>query len=139
VTLEELENTLPNGLHDAEVRSLAVDYEQRKMTLDVAVWVGLMDDPPERREAYKKGRIEISGLIFFVMEPPDPTYPFRKSSKLTIDGCNRSENLDRELVASVPGDAFFRSLWVDEWNAFIHIAARDAQIAWLDDGAVTYR
>jgi hypothetical protein len=52
VTLEELENTLPNGLHDAEVRRITVDYERRKVTLEVAVWVGDMDEPAERREAY---------------------------------------------------------------------------------------
>ena len=48
--IEELENTLPNGLHDAEVRRITVDYERRKVTLEVAVWVG--DEPPERRESY---------------------------------------------------------------------------------------
>ena len=138
MTLEELENALPNGLHDAEVQRIAVDYQERKVTLEVAVWVGNMDDPPERREAYRKGRIEISGLLFLVIEPPDPRYPF-KTSDLRIDGCDMSKNLDPELLKSLSGDAFFRSLWVNEWNAFIHIAARDAAIAWINDGAVTYR
>jgi hypothetical protein len=139
VTLEELEKTLPNGLHDSEVQRVAVDYEKGKVALDVAVWVGSMNDPPEQREAYKSGRIEISGLVFFVMEPPDPKYPFRDSLELTVDGCDMSKNLDGELLKSLPSDAFFRSLWVNEWNAFIHIAARDAEIAWMNDGTVTYR
>jgi hypothetical protein len=138
VTLEELEKTLPNGLHDAEVQRIAVDYQQRKLTLEVAVWVGNMDDPPERREAYRKGRIEISGLLFLVMEPPDPTYPFQ-TSDLTIDGCDMSKNLDLELLKSLHNEAFFRSLWVNEWNAFIHIAARAAEITWVKDEKVTYR
>jgi hypothetical protein len=139
MTLEQLENTLPNGLHDSEVQRVTVDYEKRKLVLDVAVWVGSMNDPPERREAYKSGQIEIAGLIFFVMEPPDAKYPFRDSAELTIDGCDMSKNLDSELLKSLPTDAFFRSLWVKEWNAFIHIAARHAEIAWMNDGAVTYR
>lgn len=139
MTLVELENTLPNGLHDSEVQRVAVDYEKRKLVLDVAVWVGRMSDPPERREAYKSGQIEISGLIFFVMEPPDAKYPFRDSVKLTIDGCDMSKKLDPELLNALPGGAFFRSLWVSEWNAFIHIAARDAAIEWTNGGAVTYR
>jgi hypothetical protein len=138
MTLEELENTLPNGLHDAEIQRMAVDYEKRNVTLELAVWVGNMDDPPERREAYKSGRIEISGLLFLVMEPPDPKYPF-KTSDLTIDGCDMSKNLDGELLRSLPADSFFRSLWVNEWNAFIHIAARSADLMWLNDGAITYR
>jgi len=139
VTLEELENTLPNGLHDSEVQRVSVDYEQRKLVLEVAIWVGNMADPPERREAYKRGRIEITGLLFLVMEPPDPKYPFGHSAELTIDGCDMGKNLNRELLQSLPSNAFFRSLWVDEWNAFIHIAARDAEIIWINGGAVTYR
>jgi hypothetical protein len=138
MTLEELENTLPNGLHDAEIQRMAVDYEKRKVTLELAVWVGNMDDPPERREAYKSGRIDISGLLFLVMEPPDAKYPF-KTCDLTVDGCDMSKNLDSELLRSLPADSFFRSLWVNEWNAFIHIAATSADLTWLNDGAVTYR
>ncbi|MGA2922141.1 MAG: hypothetical protein ABSE28_13600 [Candidatus Sulfotelmatobacter sp.] len=47
-----MKTTLPNGLHHAEVRRITVDYERRKVTLEVAVWVGDMDEPAERREAY---------------------------------------------------------------------------------------
>jgi hypothetical protein len=137
MTLEELENTLPNGVHDAEIKSLSVDYEQRNHVLSVSVWVGDMDDAPERREAYKNARIEISGLLFLVMEPPDPSYPF-KAGDLEIDGCDLSKNFDRKLLESLPNDAFFRSLWVSEWNTFIHIAGRAAQIRWNGE-AVIYR
>ena len=137
MTLEELEGTLPNGMHDAEVQCIAVDYARRSVTLDLAVWVGDMDDPPERREAYKQGRIEISGLLFFVMEPPDPKCPFM-TSDLRIDGCDQRKNLDGALLRSLPGDSFFRSLWVNEWNAFIHIAAKSADVVWMNDGPITY-
>ena len=61
-TLLEIEQSLPNGLHDAEVRKITADYEHLGATIDLAVWVGDKDDPPERREAYKEGQLEISGL-----------------------------------------------------------------------------
>jgi len=138
MTLEELENSLPNGLHDAEVKRIAVDYEQRKATLELTVWVGDMRDPPEQREAYKNGLIEISGLLFLVIEPPDPKYPFQRAD-LTIDGCDMSKNLNGELLRSLPAGSFFRSLWVNEWNAFIHIAAKKAEMVWWNEGAITYR
>lgn len=138
MTLEELENTLPNGLHDADVQGITVDYAQRKVTFDLAVWVGKMEDPPERREAYKSGRIEISGLLFLVMEPPDPKYPFTRTG-LTIDGCDMSKNIGGKLLESLPADSFFRSFWVNEWNAFIHIAAKNAALVWVNDGAIGYR
>ena len=108
------------------------------MELDLAVWVGNMENPPERREAYKHGRVEIAGLLFLVMEPPDSKYPFTRAG-LTIDGCDMNKNLKGDLLKSLPPDCFFRSLWVNEWNAFIHVAARSADIVWMNDGAITYR
>jgi len=133
VTLEELENSLPNGLHDAEVRNFAVDYMGRTLTLDLSLWVGDMGDPPELREAYRTGRLEFSGLQFLVVEPPDPKYRFQDSGPLTIDGCDMSKNLDTALLQSLPCDAFVRSLWVNEWNAFMHIAAKKVDILWTSE------
>ena len=65
-----------------------------------------------------------------------PRYPFLNSDRLTIDGCDMSKNLSAELMNSLPTGAFFRSLWVNEWNAFIHIAARNAELIWLDPASV---
>ena len=138
MTLEDLENTLPNGLHDAEVGKLSVDYVGRTLTLDLLVWVGDMNDPPERREAYRTGRLELSGLKFLVVEPPDPGYPFQDSGPLTIYGCDMSQNLNGALLKSLPQEAFVRSLWVDEWNSFMHVAAPRAEIVWEGD-EVLYR
>jgi hypothetical protein len=138
MTLEELENMLPKGLHDAEVQRVAVDYARRQVTFELAVWVGNMSDPPERREAYKSGRLDVTGLVFLVMEPPDPKYPYT-NPVLTIDGCDMGKNISGELLRSVPPGLFFRSLWVNEWNAFIHVAAKSVDVTWLNDGAVTYR
>ena len=139
MTLEELEHTLPNGLHDAEVSRLAIDYVDRKARVDLEVWVGDMDDPPERREAYRLGHIEMTGLIFLIVEPPEPTYPFQEAEVLTIDGCDMRQNVDAKLLASIPADGFFHSFYVGEWNSFVHVAARDARLIWEEDGEVKYR
>jgi hypothetical protein len=139
MTLLEIEQSLPNGLHDSEVRRITVDYEHVRATIDLAVWVGDMDDPPERREAYKEGQLEIFGLLFMAIEAPDPAYPFEGSTKLIIDGCDATKFVDKQLLNSLPPRAFVRSFFVEEWNSFIHIAANDAVLAWKNDGAITYR
>lgn len=131
MTLEDIEKSLPNGLHDAKLNRLVVDYEQRTLKAEIAVWVGDLDEPAERRERYRRGRIEIAGLTFLIMEPPDARYPFAYSTKLTIDGCDQRENLDITLLESLPKKSFFRSLWVGEWNAFIHVAGTDAKFSWI--------
>ena len=136
LTLEELENTLPNGLHDAEVRRLIVDYQERTLTLDAEVWIGDMDDPPERREAYRDCQIKMTGLVFVVMEPPDARYPYRVSGKLTVDTTDARQTLDDELIKSLPERAFFRSFWVGEWNNCIHVAAETAELTWSSSPTV---
>jgi hypothetical protein len=77
MTLEDIENSLPNGLHDAAMQRFTVDYGQRTLAMEVLVWVGGMKESGQERERYRRGLIEVSELIFLVMEPPDSKYPFR--------------------------------------------------------------
>jgi hypothetical protein len=132
MTLEDVENSLPNGLHDAELYRLQVDYPRGTLQAELAVWIGDMGDPSEKRERYRRGRIEITGLVFLIMEPPDSRYPVQKSTKLTIDGCDQRQSLSAALLNALPENSFFRSLWVGEWNAFIHIAGTGAKFSWMD-------
>jgi hypothetical protein len=88
---------LPNGLHDVEVRKIRVDHEHRRATIDLAVWVGDMDDPPERREAYKEGPLEISGLLFLAIAPADASYPFQDNPELIVDRCDTTNVIDRSF------------------------------------------
>ena len=132
MTLEELAHNLPNGLHDAELLGLNVDYVGRTISLIVEVWVGDIDGPIETRETYRKARIDVSGLQFLVIEPPDPTYPYSDVEASRIDICDMSKNLDVKLVRSLPDGTSLSSLWVNDWNAFAHIAAQDATLSWLD-------
>jgi hypothetical protein len=106
------------------------------LTLDIDIWVGdLGADAQERREAYRPLQVLIDRLLFAVIEPPDPKYPFSNSSGLTVDSCDMRKGLSSELMSSLPSDAFFRSLWVNEWNAFIHIGARTASLVWTEDSS----
>ncbi len=52
MTLDELNNTLPNGFHDAQVYSIELDYRAGIAKLHLSLWVGSMDDPQPEREAY---------------------------------------------------------------------------------------
>ncbi len=139
MTIEELEDTLPNGLHDSEVRSILIDYIQRKATLQLSVFVGELDAPPERREAYREASLVISGLLFAAIEPPQANYPFAEPASLRIDACDMRKELDPGLLAALPNGSFVRSFFVNEWNAFVHLAGLGAEMSWRDQGATTYR
>jgi hypothetical protein len=130
VTLEELELSLPNGLHDAEMQRVSIDYQQRTMTIDLSVFVGEIDAPLEQREAYREGTLLISGLQFASIEPPDANYPLSEPGASRIDSCDMTKNLDPNLVKALPASSFITSLFIDDWNAFIHFAGLAAEIKW---------
>jgi|SRR5882724_1988609 len=137
MTLEELEDTLPNGLHDSEVESVFIDYLRRTATIQMAVFVGEVDAPIDKREAYRNASLLIAGLSFASIEPPHANYPFAEPGTLRIDACDMRKDLDADLLAKLPRGSFIRSFFVNEWNAFIHLAGSDAQILWK--GETVYR
>ena len=83
MNIKEIELSLPNGLHDAFLMKLYIDYLKRKATFDLDVWMG---DPSSKdkklRETYKKGRLIVHDLIFCTIEPPDSKYPYKKPDHL---------------------------------------------------------
>ena len=130
MTLEEIEDSLPNGLHDAEIQRVSIDYQQRTITIDMAVFVGEVDAPLEQREAYREAALLISGLQFASIEPPDARCPFAASRASRIDSCDMTKNLAPGLLQALPKGCFVRSLFVDDWNAFVHVAGLGAKIQW---------
>ena len=124
MTLEEIEETLPNRFHDSEIRAILVDCAQRTATLERSV-VGDLNAPAE------EATLVVSGELLSV-EPPQPDYPFSEARGLRVDSCDASRSLDRALIARLPTNSFFRSFFVNQWNAFIHIAGRTTEIAWRE-------
>lgn len=137
MTLEELENTLPNGLHDSEIKSIEIDYVQRSTTLKLSVFVGELNAPSEIREAYKEALLVITGLQYLIIEPPNENYPFAESKALWIDARDMSKNLNPSLLASLPEGSFVRSFFVNEWNSFVHLAGTNVELTWK--GPIVHR
>jgi hypothetical protein len=61
----------------------------------------------ERRT--KKGQLEVSGLLFLVIEPPDASDPFQDNPEVIIDECDSTKLVGRKLLGSLPTHAFVRS------------------------------
>jgi hypothetical protein len=123
MTIFEVADRLPNGLHDAEVDTIRIDYLHRTMDFTLDIWIGTMDDPPSTRETYRKGVLKITGLGYCAMDLPDEGYSFARPEPLTIDL--------HEATAFCPnGITFACRLWVNEWNGFIHLSANSAELVW---------
>jgi hypothetical protein len=130
-----LNHELPNGFHDAKLSSIELDYVAGIATLHLACWVGSMDAAPgPEREQYREGIVSLSGLCFCSIQPPDPNYPFLPDGKpidLSGDGAN-ADHLPSlpALSLRLPEGAWCYRFFVVEWNAFIYVAAKHAEISW---------
>jgi hypothetical protein len=135
MTLDELDHRLPNGFHDAQIYSLAIDYAAATVQLRIALHVGWPDDPGEERERYPDAEMLVTGLSFCSIEPPSPDYPFPPDGKpISVGGDPEREDylpLLPHLSAKFrPGTWCYR-FFVHDGNAFIPIAAQDAQLSWM--------
>lgn len=129
MTLSELVESLPNGLHDCEVAELSLAYTDRTIRLKVNVWVGCSEASSEKREEYRPGLIELRNFEYCILDRPDPNYPYKTTHKLTVDVAEPDPCIDLD------GGGSACRLWVGQWNAFIHIRAGDATLTWTGPSA----
>src|SRR5690242_1125029 len=117
--MKNIEAQLPNGFHDGVLLSMAVDFSARVLTFEIEFWIGDMESA--RREVYRAGRVEVSGLGFVIIDPPgDQTAPLERP--LTIDGGDRPPSTDAIALPFPEAGGFEYWLFVNEWNSFIRFS-----------------
>ncbi|MCK4762436.1 MAG: hypothetical protein KAW12_09585 [Candidatus Aminicenantes bacterium] len=130
-----IEKTLPNGFHDAFLQNISIDYVKRELQLDMEILVGDPDAPTEaEREAYKNAHLKLKGLIYCVIEPPDPNYPFSKKEPLWIDIGkidSSTEPTNLKLPQKIPPEAFSFWMYSSDWNSSFYISAMEAEFSWV--------
>lgn len=136
MTLEEISDSLPNGFHDAQIKKLNLDYVNREATFDLEIWIGTDSSTKgEERDAYREARLTLSQLLFCVVEPPDPNYPYQEGKPLWVDAGSSlptQTSTSIRLPEPLPEGAFIHWFFVNNWNAFIHVAAENARLEFLD-------
>jgi hypothetical protein len=131
VDIAELEEGLPNGLHDSRLRTVSSDPSTGRAEFILDVWLGdLGSAVPAERERYRRARLELLGLAYLIVDAPDPRYPLTDQSPVQIDACAADD--DPERSRRVPPGGFAGRFFVTEWNGFIHFAAMDARLVWIE-------
>jgi hypothetical protein len=129
MTLDELQSSLPNGLHDAELVALSTNLVKREAVIELRIDVGSMESPPGKRtEVYRPARIVFSGVEFVVIDPPDARYEYLGVS--TIDAGSGQPSTAPCDLPQLPDGSFLCWLFDVRWNSFIRIAAQDATLEW---------
>lgn len=126
MTIEDLEDRLPNGFHDSFLVSVVVDFANGTCCIELDVDY---DDPDP--DVFRRMKLQLSGLSLFVVEPPDLRNSLSFGDTISTSGHSSSEKILPNLESyrkSAPAGTFFYSFFLNHWNCFIHVAATDAEL-----------
>jgi len=130
VNIGDIEAGLPNGLHDALLRTFSSDPVQRRAEFILDVWLGdLHSAAPSERERYRAARLELIGLAYLILDDAQLRSRVIDALPVQVDACAADDDLER--ARQVPQGGFAGRFFVTEWNAFIHFAALEARLTWL--------
>ena len=72
MTLDDIEEGLPNGLHDSRMHGYTSVADEQRAEFVLDVWVGdLHSTVTSERERHRRARLELIGLGYLVVEEPD--------------------------------------------------------------------
>ncbi len=126
MTIEELEDTLPSGFHDARLRRIDVNFAQATCVLDLEVDFGDFD---------KLVRVFVTGVILCVLEPEDIRTFGSRLEGSRVDGFPTTERMWPSLNdyrSMAPANAFFYSFFLNANNSFLHLAGTGAKLDILE-------
>jgi hypothetical protein len=124
MTLDELEDTLPWGLHDAYVERMTIDWTRAQLTLDVRVMIG------EHQETDRRARIVVSGLDYFAMEPPRTQTRPREGEGIWV--LAQPVSTDGDGHPPLADGCFRHRFYVNEFNSRFDVVGRTAALEWLE-------
>jgi hypothetical protein len=91
-------------------------------------------------EIYRLGRLDVKNIVFMAIDPPHPRdldpKPYKPSGALQIDGMTTTETIFpglSKLKQQLPPETQIYSFYVVNWNFYIHIAAGEAELAWIGE------
>jgi hypothetical protein len=136
MTFEEIDQKLPNGFHDAEIRKMSIDFVSRSIVIGMNLHAGVPGGP--NPEQYRAGTLEILSPCLFFIEPPDPGYHFiPDGSPLNASGnsvkVGKDTKVDR-LLSALPPNATVYLFFLDDWNSCLYLAGGSVVLSWDDGG-----
>ena len=126
MTLEQLEERLPNGLHDAKIRSITHIYETGALIVCVEILTGLPDDPPTIRSAYRDAVISFTDVSLCHIEQPENERIIGAKGGVWFKYSRTEPGIwPLKLSERFPVEAISYTLYILDWESSIHIVASD--------------
>jgi hypothetical protein len=141
MNIDDVKGSLPNAFHDSEILNINLDFDRQTATF--LMDIDLCDPEEEVEVTSRKGLLHLSGLLFFVLEPPGPVFE-RPTKSFTSDYLPSSDKLwisadssDFSLLKTcptlpepLPKNAFKHWFFDSNNNNFIYLAAMNASFVW---------
>jgi hypothetical protein len=128
---DALLDSIPGGLHDAELVSLAIDLAAATVVCVVNVNLSDPDDPASEGSS-RPARLTFAGVSFVVVDPPEREVSGRLEPAWLVDAGSGDAATSPQPALKAPEDGFLAWLYLESINAFVRIGARNASIAWVD-------
>jgi hypothetical protein len=133
MTLEELDETLPNGLHDARIKALTHDFENATVRIVVEVLVGLPSDPPQDQFRYRTAEVLFDKVLFCSVEAPENERILGHPGSIWFKfWLTEPGTLQERIVRVLPQDSLCYSIYILEWESQIQIAAGGMSFRWAE-------
>jgi len=138
MTFQEIEATLPWGLHDAYLEGIVIDWVGARLELDVRLMMS------ESQDLDQRARLTVTGLVYCAIDAPrsDPPrgYTSIPGTGLWIDtGAGPAPTAPELRLPAAPAGCFLQWVFVHDWNTFMHVCGRDVSFRWLEPNAVPSR
>ena len=137
MTFEEIEDKLPNGFHDAEIRNIGIDFVGHSITIGMNLHVSEHGDVDSER--YRPGTLTVVSPYLFYLEAPDPRYPFvLDGSPINASSYSIEDGKDIKfvpLLQRITSKATAFGFFLDDWNSYFNLAGASVEFSWDDGGS----
>jgi len=130
VTLEEIDSSLPCGLHDAQIVTIKQDFSTAMSILEVDVWVRPRDAPASD-PSYRRGIIQFSNSLLITIAMPENERIIGVPGNIWFvwERIERGQ-FPEKIARAISDDALCYSLYILEWESSIQVAAADVSFTW---------
>jgi hypothetical protein len=134
MTIEEFHELVPEGLHDATLKSLSQDYVKATVSLVADIYSGLIDESKPDRDRIREGELIFEGVHFCMIKSPtgEPIVFSPGGEAILSFEKSTPEDLPQQWKDALPPDTLCYSIFIHRWFSNIHIAAANIQFKWTE-------
>jgi hypothetical protein len=125
--LEQIQDSLPNGFHDALLEAWSFDTATREMTVGLAVDV-CDAESGELRARYRSGLLTLIGVV--AIQVDEVKVDGVPGTRLSVEVGSGADRERSSFGSGGPPDAFLGWIYLRDADAFIRFLATTAQWLW---------